>query len=982
MKKTWKKTVCLAMSVIVTVAAFNVAGIAVRETKAAVAPPELAEGTKINTTKRVSVHDPSVVYGNDGYYYIFGSHMAWARSKDLTNWSQITTNINTNYATIFATPGKWAERGGSNYNISGNLWAPDVIYNETMGKWCMYMSVNGDNYCSSIALATADKITGPYTYQGIIVYSGFTASGTRSYTNTDYQAVTGSTDVSRFLSNGAWNSSYGTNAIDPCVTYDENGDLWMSYGSWFGGIYMLKLDKNTGLRDTSYTYKTETNKSDAYMGLKIAGGYGQSGEGSYIVYDESTGYYYLYLSYCGLNATDGFSGYHLRMYRSQNITGPYTDAAGRSAIYTSAWEDQSKHGVKLFGNYSFSSLSGNGENSANGYMSGGHNSAFIDEDGEHFLVYHTRFNVGQEWHEVRVHQQFMNEDGWLVTAPYEYRGSKISETGYSLDEIVGSYEIINHGLAAATQYTGMLETKKVILMGDGTIAGDGSGTWSEKEGTYYATMNIDGIDYKGVFFKQYDESSSHKEVMTFSLIGEDNTSIWGSKVEDDLSMICKGIDSLFGASISGNINIPSFGDAEVTISTDSNYLKISEEGTKAVYTAPEEDTSVIVTAQIKIGNTTSEYTTAALVKGYDNVECSENLVAYYQFEGSTLTTDYSGNNHTLTNYGTTAVTDSERGTVAYFSGNSAYMQVPSDVTDTDDFTFMAWVKSSETNAWERIFDFGDGEGNSLFLTSHAYNPERVRASYSINSEETRVDAGNILATDQWIHLAVTIDSKTKKMSLYVNGVMAGTMFIPGDMNDYYQGTKNYIGKSQYSVDAYFKGYMDDVAIFNDALSADQIQQFMENGLEKDGEQIKKTTGVLVMKSGAYVDFGQCYTDKTIVSVVSENPAVARPCADYMIRSVSEGTSILEITYSDNSKDIVIIHVEDEQDVTYGDVNSDGLINVLDMEKIQKSILGIETLNANERKTASIVSFDDNISVRDMEKIQKHILGIQEILQLK
>ena len=102
----------------------------------------------------------------------------------------------------------------------------------------------------------------------------------------------------------------------------------------------------------------------------------------------------------------------------------------------------------------------------------------------------------------------------------------------------------------------------------------------------------------------------------------------------------------------------------------------------------------------------------------------------------------------------------------------------------------------------------------------------------------------------------------------------------------------------------------------------------------------------------------------------------------MIRIVSECTSSLEITYSDNSKDIVIIHVEDEQDVTYGDVNSDGLINVLDMEKIQKSILGIETLNANERKTASIVSFDDNISVRDMEKIQKHILGIQEILQLK
>ena len=75
------------------------------------------------------------------------------------------------------------------------------------------------------------------------------------------------------------------------------------------------------------------------MGLKLAGGYGQSGEGSYIVHDEESGYYYLYLSYCGLNATDNFSGYHLRMYRSKDIKGPYTDAAGNNAIYTSASEN-------------------------------------------------------------------------------------------------------------------------------------------------------------------------------------------------------------------------------------------------------------------------------------------------------------------------------------------------------------------------------------------------------------------------------------------------------------------------------------------------------------------------------------------------------------------------------------------------------------------------------------------------------------------
>ena len=53
------------------------------------------------------------------------------------------------------------------------MWAPDVIWNETMGKWCMYMSINGANYRSVIVLLTADDIEGDWTYVGPVVYSGF-----------------------------------------------------------------------------------------------------------------------------------------------------------------------------------------------------------------------------------------------------------------------------------------------------------------------------------------------------------------------------------------------------------------------------------------------------------------------------------------------------------------------------------------------------------------------------------------------------------------------------------------------------------------------------------------------------------------------------------------------------------------------------------------------------------------------------------------
>lgn len=496
------------------------------------------------STSRVSVHDPSIVKAN-GKYYVFGSHMSNAVSSNLTSWSSMTTNINSSYASIFAKNGTWSAHGSSSYDISGNLWAPDVIYNKSMKKWCMYMSVNGDNFYSSIAMATADSITGPYTYAGTIVYSGFLNSSQAS--ETDYKKVMGTTSVaSRYLSNGAWNSSYGPNAIDPCVLYDNGGNLWMAYGSWFGGLFLLKLDSSTGLRDYSYTYSTTTNSSDQYFGKKISGGYGSTGEGSYIVWDKETGYYYLYESYCGLDATDGFSGYHIRLFRSKNITGPYTDAKGNSAICTSASDDKSQKGIKLFGNYDFSSFNSvaSGELNYDGYMSGGHNSAFIDDDGQRYLVYHTRFNTGNEYHQVRVHQQFLNEDGWPVTAVYEHLGSKISSSGYSSSDIVGTYDLVNHQLDATTQYTGMLPIQTVQLNSDGSITGDYTGTWTQKSGSYLCTMVISGVTYKGVFFKQYDESASHTETMTFSLIGANNKSIWGSKTSNASSSA--GASSLDG----------------------------------------------------------------------------------------------------------------------------------------------------------------------------------------------------------------------------------------------------------------------------------------------------------------------------------------------------------------------------------------------------------------------------------------------------
>ena len=203
--------------------------------------------TSTASVKRGESHDPSIVKAN-GKYYIFGSHRAWLKSDDLINWSTFTNNLSTDYEKIFKDIWDGWAKQSSNPDVKGNMWAPDVIWNETMGKWCMYMSINGANYRSVIVLLTADDIEGDWTYVGPVVYSGFERVNVKK---TDVPQVLGEdADITRYTSQ----TDTGINAIDPCVKTDDNGDMWMTFGSWFGGMWMFKLDSATGLRDYNSTY--------------------------------------------------------------------------------------------------------------------------------------------------------------------------------------------------------------------------------------------------------------------------------------------------------------------------------------------------------------------------------------------------------------------------------------------------------------------------------------------------------------------------------------------------------------------------------------------------------------------------------------------------------------------------------------------------------------------------------------------------------
>ncbi len=494
---------------------------------------------------RVSVHDPSIVWDpNTKMFYIFGSHRASARTANLMNWTHINvpwkvgSNNNAANTAAFVKPavttikknGKtvafpafnaqaWSKRGNDSYNINGNLWAPDVIYNPTMKKWCMYMSVNGDRWYSSIVLLTADKITGPYLYQGPVVIGGF--HGGTSYKDTDLELVIGTQNSlpGRYNVGNNWGRRY-PNCIDPCVFYDEE----------------------TGLRDYDVEYKLTGSGDnitiDPYFGKKIAGGFYASGEASYI--EHIGDHYFLFVTNGGL-AAGGVAndynngGYQMRVFRSEKPDGPYKDAKNGLALYPSyllnfgANENDGNRGVNIFGAYADWGYQTSGNS---GERSQGHNSIINAEDGRTYLVYHTRFQNRGEAHEVRVHQVFQNENGWLVAAPFEYTGEQVTNADIATtqqiasDKIAGTYKLLMHTYKLNHTQKATITPVEVELNADGTMTGGKTGTWTAKEGTSYFEIAIGVVKFRGVMIEQTLEPTNQKKP-AFTLVANNGVTLWG-----------------------------------------------------------------------------------------------------------------------------------------------------------------------------------------------------------------------------------------------------------------------------------------------------------------------------------------------------------------------------------------------------------------------------------------------------------------------
>jgi arabinan endo-1,5-alpha-L-arabinosidase len=225
----------------------------------------------------IGVHDPSMTWDGTKYFlFATGGTLNIRSSTNIETWS--------NVGNIFTAIPAWITTAlGAN---PGDLWAPDISYFN--GQFHVYYagSTFGSN-SSVIGLATNPTLE----------------TSNAAYKWVDQGLIEQSTTADNF------------NAIDPNVSFDQTCAPWLSFGSFWTGIKLRKLDPTTGKLATDNTtmYSLAERPNEGAI------------EASSII--SHNGYFYLFVSFdkcCdGVNST-----YRTMAGRSQSITGPYADSTG------------------------------------------------------------------------------------------------------------------------------------------------------------------------------------------------------------------------------------------------------------------------------------------------------------------------------------------------------------------------------------------------------------------------------------------------------------------------------------------------------------------------------------------------------------------------------------------------------------------------------------------------------------------------------
>lgn len=300
---------------------------------------------------QVGVHDP-VMAKQGGRYYLFstGPGITFYSSTDLTTWKP--------EGRVFKEGPAWATRAAPTFD--GHIWAPDIYHHD--GKYYLYYSVSGFGKNTSAIGVTVNTTLDPrspaykWEDQGPVV-----------------QSVPG---------RDLWN------AIDAQVIDDAKGTPWMSFGSFWGGLKLVKLDASrTRLAEPQEWHTIARRERPAFTPDDEAGP--AQIEAPFIF--PKNGWYYLFASW-DLCCKGKDSTYKVVVGRAKTVTGPYLDRNG---------VDMAKGGGTLV-------IAGDSD-----WRGLGHNSAYTF-DGKDYMVLHAYETADRFKQKLKVLEMGWDQGGWPV----------------------------------------------------------------------------------------------------------------------------------------------------------------------------------------------------------------------------------------------------------------------------------------------------------------------------------------------------------------------------------------------------------------------------------------------------------------------------------------------------------------------------------------------------------------------------------------
>ncbi len=219
------------------------------------------------------------------------------------------------------------------------------------------------------------------------------------------------------------------------------------------------------------------------------------------------------------------------------------------------------------------------------------------------------------------------------------------------------------------------------------------------------------------------------------------------------------------------------------------------------------------------------------------------LVARYSFDdAANLGKDYSTSGYTATNSGASYSPLGHTGGAASFPGVNEYLQLPSNATldnlqNLPAYTLAAWIRADQVPP-------GTGDQNNanygIIEKAGWHSGLRYSNASKFADDAWRVGDVNVTATSagtyasqEWHHVAVTVNKATGSIQLYVDGVPDGTAsFTPGTDARAYGTTQWRIGTANPGAGTYrwpMDGLIDDAALWSVALTPQLIQDLYQSG---------------------------------------------------------------------------------------------------------------------------------------------------------